>query len=146
MSKSSAYKLCTVHTFFADIFFFKCYGDKVTGHSPASSCPLENRAAPVQVKNSLLLWCSALLSAKCSHFLLLTYLTVIYFRVAVSMKTELCLSRSKTVFSYNVLLSCSQSADRHSLLFGPMFVNNFSRQILPVIQPSAFLTIWAGFL
>ena len=76
----------------------------------------------------------------------LTYLTVIYLQVAVSMKTELRLSRSKTVFSYNVLLSCSQSADRHSLLFGPMFVNNFSRQILPVIQPSAFLTIWAGFL
>ena len=76
----------------------------------------------------------------------LTYLTVIYLRVAVSMKTDLRLSRSKTVFSYNVLLSCSQSADRHSLLFGPMFVNNFSRQILPVIQPSAFLSKWAGFL
>ena len=133
------------NTFVADIFFFKCYGAKVTGHSPASNCPHENRAAPVQVKNSLLLKCSALLFAKCAHFLLLPYLTVIYLLVAVSMKTELRLFRSKTVGSYNVLLSCLQSADRHSLLFGPMFVDNFSRQILLVIQPSAFLTTWAGF-
>ena len=41
--------------FVADIFFFKCYGDKATGNSPASNCPHENSAAPVQVKNSLLL-------------------------------------------------------------------------------------------
>ena len=57
-------------------------------------------------------------------------LPVTHLRVAVPIKIELRLFRSKTVCSYNVLLSCLQSADRHSLLFGPMFVNNFSRQIL----------------
>ena len=42
------------HTFVANIFLFKCYSAKVTGHSPASSCLHENRAAPIQVKISLL--------------------------------------------------------------------------------------------
>ena len=45
--------------FVADVFFFKCYGVKVTGHSPASSCPNENRAAPVQVKkDALIMFCT----------------------------------------------------------------------------------------
>ena len=71
-------------------------------------------------------------------------LPVIHLRVAVPMKIELAAPvQVKKVCSFNVLLSCSQSADRHFLLFGPVFVDNFSRQIFLVIQPSAFLTIWA---
>ena len=52
---------CKVRTLLLLMYlcFFKFYGATVTGHSPASSCPHENRAAPVQVKkDALIMFCT----------------------------------------------------------------------------------------